>query len=152
MLKLIFLLISGFLFFQNAMASTLHQAFLENFPEDQKCATFKIAFSLKSIRKGENVRAYFIAEDLKNLRPVLFSWSISSGEIIKGDRTNSIIINTAQSETTRLTVTLEVKFYPTNCMNIASSEIYIILPQSQNKGKRPQKTPVQRSKRKRPQA
>lgn len=164
MLKQIFLLILGILFFQNSLASTPNCSFSEGFSENQKCPTFKLEFSprrKKPIRKGENIRLYMVAEDTKNFRPVSYSWAISGGRIIKGNGTGSIILNTSESQVGHLTVTLTVEFYPVNCIYTRTVAIYISPAQSQSKvkttqklsgceaRKSTQKTPRQRSKRNR---
>lgn len=116
----------GLLFSQNgANHLNLHRSTSEDALIVQGCGRFKVEFSEKSVRKGTGVRAYFVSEESRNLRPIRFSWTISDGEITKGQGTRSITIKTNNVEGTDVTVTLEVKFYPMNCVSTSSGQIVI---------------------------
>jgi hypothetical protein len=127
MSKQLFFLVLGLLLFQNSMTSTLHRRFSVDSPENQKCPSFKIEFSQKKVRKGD-IRAYFVYKETKNFRPMFFNWSISNGEIRKGQYSPSIIIKTDPSKDLDLTATLEVTFYPSNCVSVRSGTILIERP------------------------
>jgi hypothetical protein len=130
MLKYSCLLLLGLIFFPNSISSSnSHHPFLEKLPENQRCPRFRVEFSQKSVRKGSDVRAYFVLEEARNnVKLVTFNWAISDGEIRKGQGTPSIVIRTDHTRGTALTATLEVGFYPSNCKGISSSSIDIKLP------------------------
>ena len=129
MFKTTCLFVLGLVLFQAPSSSRdLQYARVKDPLETQGCARFRVAFSDKSIRRGSNVRAYLVWEEAKNVRPIVFEWTISSGEIIKGQHTPSITIKTESVRETNLTVTVQVRFYPSNCESTASGSLEIRHP------------------------